>query len=55
MSSAVVDTNVLITFLEKGSRVADVLGRFDKLLTLSFDQAVEDLTIYCKRMGGTLA
>ena len=32
MNAAVVDTNVLITFLEKGSRVADVLGRFDKLL-----------------------
>ena len=32
MNAAVVDTNVLITFLERGSRVADVLGRFDKLL-----------------------
>ena len=32
MNAAVVDTNVLITFLERGSRVADALGRFDKLL-----------------------
>lgn len=32
MNAAVVDTNVLITFLEGGSRVADALGRFDKLL-----------------------
>lgn len=32
MNAAVVDTNVLITFLERGSRVANALGRFDKLL-----------------------
>ena len=32
MNAAVVDTNVLIAFLERGSRVADVLGRFDRLL-----------------------
>ena len=32
MNAAVVDTNVLIAFLERGSRVADALGRFDKLL-----------------------
>ena len=32
MSSAVVDTNVLIAFLEKGSQIAQTLGRFDKLL-----------------------
>ena len=32
MNAAVVDTNVLITFLEGCSRVADALGRFDKLL-----------------------
>ena len=23
--------------------------------TLSFDQAVEDITMYCKRMGGSIA
>ncbi len=27
---------------------------YDVEHTLSFDQAVEDLTIYCKRMGGNL-
>ena len=32
MNAAVVDTNVLIAFLEKGSPVAEALGRFDKLL-----------------------
>jgi len=32
VNAAVVDTNVLIAFLERGSRVADVLGRFDRLL-----------------------
>ena len=28
---------------------------YDVEHTLSFDQAVEDLTVYCQRMGGTLA
>ncbi|MBP5479817.1 MAG: DUF3791 domain-containing protein [Bacteroidaceae bacterium] len=28
---------------------------YDVEHTLSFDEAVEDLTIYCKRMGGTLS
>ena len=32
MNSAVVDTNVLIAFLERGEEVAQVLSRFDKLL-----------------------
>lgn len=27
---------------------------YDVEHTLSFDEAVEDLTIYCKRMGGSL-
>jgi predicted nucleic acid-binding protein len=32
MNSAVVDTNVLIAFLERGGVEARVLGRFDKLI-----------------------
>ena len=32
MNSAVVDTNVLIAFLEKGSVESRVLARFDKLI-----------------------
>ncbi len=28
---------------------------YDVEHTLSFDDVVEDLTIYCKRMGGTIA
>ena len=36
MNAAVVDTNVLITFLEGCSRVADALGRFDKLSLLQW-------------------
>jgi len=32
MTSVVVDTNVLIAFLQKGSGVAQVLKRFDRLL-----------------------
>lgn len=32
MNSAVVDTNVLIAFLERGDQTAQFLGRFDKLL-----------------------
>lgn len=32
MNAAIVDTNVLIAFFEKGSSVAEILGRFDKLL-----------------------
>lgn len=32
MTSAVIDTNVLIAFLEKGNGVAEALGRFDSLL-----------------------
>ena len=32
MNSAVVDTNVLIAFLEKGSVEARVLEKFDKLI-----------------------
>ena len=37
----------------KGLDFADEF--YDVEHTLSFDQAVEDLTIYCQRMGGTLA
>ena len=32
MNSAVVDTNVLIAFLERGDQPMQVLGRFDRLL-----------------------
>ena len=32
MNAAVVDTNVLITFLEKGNKVCKLLSRFDRLL-----------------------
>ena len=32
MNAAVVDTNVLITFLEKGNKVCELLSRFDRLL-----------------------
>ncbi len=32
MNAVVVDTNVLIAFLEEGSGVAELLGRFDRLL-----------------------
>lgn len=37
----------------KGLDFADEF--YDVEHTLSFDEAVEDLTIYCKRMGGSLA
>lgn len=37
----------------KGLDFADEF--YDVEHTLSFDQAVEDLTAYCKRMGGTLS
>lgn len=36
----------------KGLDFADEF--YDVEHTLSFDEAVEDLTIYCKRMGGNL-
>ena len=32
MNAIVVDTNVLIEFLEKGNRITELLGRYDKLL-----------------------
>ena len=37
----------------KGLDFADEF--YDVEHTLSFDQAVEDVTMYCQRMGGTLA
>ena len=37
----------------KGLDFADEF--YDVEHTLSFDQAVEDITIYCKRMGGSIA
>ena len=37
----------------KGLDFADEF--YDVEHTLSFDQAVEDITMYCKRMGGSIA
>lgn len=37
----------------KGLDFADEF--YDVEHTLSFDQAVEDVTMYCKRMGGSIA
>jgi hypothetical protein len=37
----------------KGLDFADEF--YDVEHTLSFDQAVEDITMYCQRMGGTIA
>ena len=37
----------------KGLDFADEF--YDVEHTMSFDQAVEDVTMYCKRMGGTIA
>jgi len=37
----------------KGLDFADEF--YDVEHTLSFDQAIEDITMYCKRMGGSIA
>ena len=49
-----ISTQQAYEYLQKYKGLDFVERNYDVEHTLSFDNTVEDLTVYCKRMGGTL-